>query len=402
MRLTARFPRSAVNLVAALAGIIAGAALYEQSSYRTLYQLVGSGRFITVTQPHLAQAAERLVRQPSTSQVHDVIIFGGSGAYHSISEDYIEQYLQSQGIEASVRLVSFPSQSFVDLLAMVEDMPDRSGGKSAVILAWSAWRFDASLFNDLLEYFSFDRSFMRSAAFEMNLADGLYDRLFLAAGIEYDWKMIQETYDVPSRGRVSIWLRYFLLDKIQKLTRGLSAYLFRDPPAFIAAVDLEAKNLEEFRRALDNVGHLELLRNQLNALHEEAEEIFSGPDSMASANLQLLTVNLLPFLEQRLRARGYELWLYELPIFRVESDGTAFGRFADEAHALVQDMAWPYPNLFYATPGHTDGGSADPLTDPFAWHDYVHTSRIGARVVSTDLAQKLATYLPNGIARVVD
>lgn len=382
--------RSSIRLFCAFVGIILGAAIYLTTDFRVLYKLSEDGRLLTLSQPRLTQALAEIATPFPEAPVKKVLVFGGSGAYHAISPDFVEAELAKAGVDVDVGLVSFASQSFVDLFAMIEALPERPDVTDIVVLPWSFWRFDGELLADLNAHFSFNRSFFRSRVFEDRLNAGAFDGLIDALTPHASWRALSEAEGLPRRNRLYNWVSYFLLDKFLKIKAGRWAYLFKDPPAFLSAGDLSDRSVTRYNKILLGNGHIDRLNGQLGKLDTKGTRDFTIRDP---GNLGPTVRGIFQQLAGRLKEKGYTFILYELPVYETRLRESPFVGYADETRNIVENSSWSFPTIAFESsrfPLTLNGVGID--ADTFAWHDYIHVSKIGARVVSSDFAASIEPY----------
>lgn len=384
------------KIVTLVIGVFVGVMLYQSSSFRWLY--VVDAKYLTFTQARMTQSLGRLLDIEPEGKNEDFIIFGGSGAYHSINHHYLNDKFFQKGSDKRAHLVSFSSQSLVNTLALVNYLPQRTGKPAHVIITWSFWRFDAGFVEDLEEYFQFNRTFDSSEELLSRLDGGDYDYMFENSPLAPDWKTLKREANLPQKDRLSTWSKYFLLDKIQKIQKDRLDYLFIDPPATPSANVFSERSLKRLNETLEKPSILARNEKQKEKLSSDAEKKFSFVNNPSRRDEVLTYIHsVLPEIARISKSKGYKVWLYQLPTYRVATQNTpipAFQTFLEKEIRLLNDYD---ANVFYEPSDYYQDG-VNILEQPKKWWDFVHMTNIGAHLFQDNLLSQL-DKLSNDINR---
>jgi len=218
-------------------------------------------KYLTFGRPDDIQAAAKIYNGVPPENGKLVYIMGGSSGFTSANEQSLSNQLTERlGVPVTVYNVSAASQKMIESYSMIGKMPETTQKEQVyVVMTYGGYRASSAPVSSVRSAFSRLRSLLRHDAIrDLIENENLLEESFMLnpKGKAQDPKEFMASLDKKHTSSVgSHWLKYFMLDKMKKVTRKkFRKNFFTDPNAFNEN-EYSEKVLERVKRVFAHPNH---------------------------------------------------------------------------------------------------------------------------------------------------
>lgn len=380
MRILSR--RYAIALFCLFLGVLSGSIFFSFCSYKWIYKV--NGRYLTFTQPGLMQSMAKLFKFKPKKGVEQFIVFGGSASLHAINDiDLSNKLTKLLKRPVEIILVGSDDQQLLDTYEMIGELPKIPPGYNVhIINTWSFWRIALKTTSDLLVPCFHNKILCSKSGVDFLIRNNINP----PDGFK-TWKNFSDKKGIFSKtSAFSMWLKYFILDKLIKLNNHRYSYLFKDDkiddPKFL--------NSPYYTRTLLKLMHS---KSELHAREVVIKSLFKSYDAgdgLLSLNdkKEWIRYNTLLFsaINKLGRSKGYHVTTLELPIYKVALQNKQIRKNIQLIHGVIAKAGIPHVNIM--SQEKIEG-------DSDVWWDLVHMNLIGEKIYEKDLMRFFEQIIRN-------